>query len=104
MGRSTTDSGGLNYTPADASPLAAGGLRPVSDTSDRLTTIHAKTNNGLRSQLFPTPKHFNPFPAGEAFRFLVQDEKKTWKMSLFQFRPSPMSQIISTFSPLRMET
>jgi len=47
------------------------------DTNDRLTAIHAKTSSGLLSQLFSTLKHFTPFPAGEEFRFFVQDKKKT---------------------------
>lgn len=50
--QSTTDLGVLNYTPGAASPPAADGFHPNWNTSDSLTPLQAKTNNGLWSQLF----------------------------------------------------
>lgn len=59
-GQSTADLGGLNCTPEAASPLAADGLHPSWDTSDRPTTVHAKTTNGLWGQLFSEEPHSLP--------------------------------------------
>lgn len=73
-GQSAADLGGLNYTPEAASPPSADGFLPNWDTSDSLTTIHAKTNNGLWTQLFSEEPH--SLPSWKAFRFLVQDKKK----------------------------
>lgn len=100
---------------------------PESDTSQRLTeevwTVHqrgpawclpsvcrqtdlARTHwqpnsclgRGFWSQLFSEMKHLTPFPAGQAFRLLVQDEKETLKVSLFQLRLSLLFCLVSSTS------
>lgn len=75
--QSTTDLGGLNYTAEAASPLAADGLHPNWNTSDSLTTLHAKINNGLWSQLFSEESH--SLPSKKPLDFFCRTRRKCRK-------------------------